>query len=147
MNIKCFLLTPTGKERERKGKFDDDREFTAHDPLYKRSDTGEEITLHEAPVGAIWENTWYYGDEALKPWLGADGKSFTVRTPGGDWHIDGRANNCTKIDDDTHKCWCRHGEAPNFTVNKVGNTCSAGAGSIMKGNYHGFLINGELTHC
>lgn len=44
-----------------------------------------------------------------------------------------------------HKCWCRHGEAPNFTVDKNGVTCIAGAGSIQIGNYHGFLQNGFLT--
>jgi hypothetical protein len=147
MDIKCFLLVPTGKERERKVKFDDGREFTAYDTIYKRRDTGEEMTLHDAPVGAIWENTWYEDDEALKCWCGPDGKSFTVRTPGGDWHIDGRASNCDKPNDHVHKCWCRHGEAPNLTVNKIGNTCNAGAGSILQGNYHGFLANGKLTDC
>lgn len=147
MNIKCFLLIPTDKTVERKGNYSDGSgEFTSWDPIYKRSDTGEETTLNAAPVGAIWENTWYE-EHGLEEWCGPDGKSFTVRTPGGDWCTDSRASNCTKPDDKIHKCWCRHGEAPNLTVNKVGNTCSAGAGSILIGGYHGFLTNGELTCC
>lgn len=146
MNIKCFLLIPTGKKVERRGTLSDGSEFIAHDPIYQRSDTGEETTLHDAPVGAIWENTWYE-ERAFEQWCGPDGKSFTCRTPAGDWCIDSRASNCDKKDDNVHKCWCRHGEAPNLTVNKVGNTCNAGAGSIAIGNYHGFLRNGELTNC
>ena len=136
MNIKCILLEETGK---RTGFIDG-----VDSPIYKRSDTGEEITLRDAPVGAIWRADWY---EDMPEYTGTDGKSYVCRTPGGDWMIDGRASNCTKPNDNEHKCWCRHGEAPNFTVNKVGNTCAAGAGSIMMRNYHGFLINGELTDC
>jgi hypothetical protein len=39
----------------------------------------------------------------------------------------------------------KHGTAPNLHVDKAGLTCQAGAGSILCGNYHGFLHNGELT--
>jgi len=148
MNIKCFLLVPTDKTVERKGTYSDGSgSFTAYDPIYKRSDTGEEIILNKAPVGAIWENTWYYNEVSLKGWLGEDGRSFTIRTPGGDWCCDRKASNCTKLEDHVHKCWCRHGDAPVFTIDKIGNTCNAGAGSILIGDYHGFLINGELTQC
>jgi len=56
--------------------------------------------------------------------------------------IDSRASNCTLPDDNVHKCWVRHGEAPNFTVDKNGATCAAGAGSIQTSNWHGFLRNG-----
>jgi len=145
MDIKCFLLIPTGGTKERKTEHG-----SCITPLYKRSDNGEIVTTNDAPIGAIWENTWYYPTEnsgGFTDWIGSDGKSFTVRTPGGDWCIDSRASNCTKPDDHIHKCWCRHGEAPEFTVDKRGNTYNAGAGSILKGNYHGFLINGYLTNC
>jgi|ERR1035437_484408 hypothetical protein len=145
MEIKCFLLIPTGTFTERE---------TTHGsckiPLYKRSDNDEIVELDTAPIGAIWENTWYYPTENYSGFtdcIGTDGKSFSVRTPGGDWCIDSRASNCTKPEDHTHKCWVRHGVAPEFTVDKAGNTCSAGAGSILQGNYHGFLINGYLTNC
>lgn len=64
-----------------------------------------------------------------------------------DWEVDGRASNCTKKDDNVHKCWCRHGDAPNVTVDKNGNTCAAGAGSILVDGWHGFLRNGYLEEC
>jgi hypothetical protein len=125
-------------------------EFTEADPkqIFSRrkyvDDKGNFTTTEDAPVGAIWRAHWY---EEVKGMSGTDGKCYVCKTPGGDWVIDGRASNCTKPDDSEHKCWCRHGEAPNFTVNKAGNTCAAGAGSILIGDYHGFLTNGELTNC
>jgi hypothetical protein len=68
-------------------------------------------------------------------------------TPGGEWIIDSRASNCTMPEDTEHRCWVRHGEAPDFHVDKNGKTCNAGAGSIKCGSYHGFLQNGFLTDC
>ena len=44
-----------------------------------------------------------------------------------------------------HRCWCRHGEPPNITVDKNGPTCPAGAGSIQCNDWHGYLRNGELV--
>lgn len=75
----------------------------------------------------------------------AEGPQLTVMTPGGRWVIDSRASNCGSPYDYNHRCWIRHGEPPNITVDKNGATCSAGAGSIQCGSYHGFLQNGELT--
>lgn len=74
-----------------------------------------------------------------------DGDALWVQTPGGSWCIDSRASNCTMPYDYDHRCWIRHGEPPNVTVDKNGKTCAAGAGSIQCGNYHGFLQNGALT--
>lgn len=110
--------------------------------LYRRTDNGEECTLSDAPVGAMWFAPWM--SDVFK---GPDGNALYVMTPGGEWLIDGRASNCTMPDDWTHRCWCRHGEAPNITVDKNGHTCAAGAGSIIAGSYHGFLQNGYLTCC
>jgi len=110
--------------------------------LYRRGDTGELTTLRSAPPGALWRSTWL---EHQPHWCGPDGQSWHCKTPGGDWHIDGRASNCTMPDDWEHRCWVRHGVAPDFTVDKEGRTCAAGAGSIMAGSYHGFLRNGHLT--
>lgn len=109
--------------------------------LYTRADTGELTTLRDAPSGALWRATWF---EEWSWGRGADGEAWICRTPGGDWHIDGPANNCTMPNDKVHKCWCRHGTAPDFTVDKNGVTCAAGAGSIQSGSYHGFLRNGWL---
>lgn len=74
-----------------------------------------------------------------------DGPHLWVQTPGGVWCIDSRASNCTMPYDYEHRCWIRHGEPPDVTVDKAGTTCSAGAGSIQCGDYHGFLQNGSLT--
>lgn len=71
-----------------------------------------------------------------------------VRTPGGDWVIDSRCSNCGSPADSNHRCWPRRGEAPHITVDKsYGNTCGAGGGSIISGNYHGFLRDGYLIKC
>jgi hypothetical protein len=118
--------------------------------LYRRSDTGELLTLRDAPVGAMWNADWML--EGVPPesnrWRGPDGHCLVVRTPGGDWTVDGRASNCTMPGDDTHKCWVRHGVPPLVTVSKQGGpTCAAGAGSILSGSYHGFLRDGQLVSC
>lgn len=96
--------------------------------------------LREMPPGAMWDAYWMPDN-----WKGPDGRSLHVVLPNGhEWCIDGRASNCTKPDDKVHRCWVRHGEPPNLTVDKNGNTCAAGAGSILSGDFHGFLRNGYL---
>lgn len=111
--------------------------------LWRRADTGELVELINAPPGAMWRATWY------EDWCkGPDGQCIVVKTPGGDWMIDSQASNCTIPDDhqqQRHHCWIRHGTPPDLTVDKNGVTCSAGAGSIQAGNWHGFLRNGELV--
>lgn len=110
--------------------------------LYGRGDTGEEMALQDAPPGAMWFAPW------MESWCkGPDGRCLVVKTPGGDWMVDSRASNCTMPDDDKHKCWVRHGEAPKVTVDKNGNTCGAGGGSIICGAWHGFLRDGGLVEC
>lgn len=113
------------------------------DHRWRRVDTGEILTMAEMPVGAMW----------FAPWLcGANSRykepPLIVKTPGGDWNIDSRASNCTKPEDNEHRCWCRHGEPPNVTVDKNGLTCGCGCSIGFGENwsrYHGFLRNGELT--
>lgn len=115
----------------------------SHHSLYRRVDTGEEMTLREAPPGAMWYAPWMG-----ELWRGLDGRTVLVRLPNGhDWCIDGIASNCDKQHDRAHKCWVRHGEAPVLTVDKNGPTCGAGAGSIQAGDYHGFLRDGYLEEC
>jgi len=134
MDIKCFLIEKTGEYTPFKDGISR--------PVYRRVDTGETGTSHYFGTGAIIDIT----DQGFQ--TGPDGKSYVCVCPGNNWwHIDSQASNCTKPDDKEHRCWCRHGEAPDFTVDKVGNTCSAGAGSIAIGSYHGFLRNGYLTDC
>lgn len=124
--------------------------FTASDArqvfsetLYRRADNGETVTLRTAPPGAMWWLTWMEG--LFHPQLGAS--PLCVMTPGGEWIVDSRANNCTMPDDhnqERHHCWIAHGTPPDVTVDKNGVTCGAGAGSIGAGSYHGFLRGGFL---
>lgn len=73
-------------------------------------------------------------------------RHLAVVTPDGHWwDVDSRAKNCTLPNDKTHRCWVRHGEPPNVTVDKAGATCSAGAGSIQTPDWHGFLRDGQLV--
>jgi hypothetical protein len=37
-----------------------DRWLVDHDRLYRRGDTGELVTLHDAPAGACWDASWYH---------------------------------------------------------------------------------------
>lgn len=116
--------------------------FTHH--LFKRSDTGELTTLHEAPAGAMWFAPWFSDHPSYR---GPDGRTLVVRVPPNnhDWIVDGRASNCTMPKDTVHKCWIRHGTPPNITVDKRGKTCAAGAGSIKTPRWLGFLRDGWLT--
>lgn len=113
--------------------------------IYRRADTGEEMCLRDATPGAMWYAWWF--DDMYTP---QEKHNLVVKTPGGEWCVDGQANNCTMKDDlkqERHHCWIRHGEPPNVTVDKQGGpTCSAGAGSIQCGQYHGFLRNGYLEN-
>lgn len=120
--------------------------------LYRRTDTGELTTIDDAPPGAMWRAYWYdlSDTEPLRygfDWNNLFEAPLMVKTPGDHWNIDSRCSNCTRLEDKTHRCWCRHGVPPNITVDKNGDTCSAGAGSIIAGNWHGFLRNGFLTVC
>lgn len=115
--------------------------------LYRRADTGALLTLEEAPIGAMWD-AWWMPDR----WRGPDGICLKVQTPGGEWIVDSEASNCTdpaKHHDGrrTHFCWVRHGDPRqgDVHVDKNGTTCSAGAGSILAGGWHGFLHHNELV--
>jgi len=111
------------------------------DHLFHRG--ADTYTLESLPSGAMYFADWYQRK-------GPDGHHLIVKTPGGIWHVDGRANNCTRPDDTAHHCWVRHGDAPDVTVDKNGDTCGCGC-SIGQGpgwrDYHGFLRNGRLESC
>jgi hypothetical protein len=115
--------------------------------IYRRSDGREDTTIRNAPPGALWFADWMN----IERYRGPDGRTLCARCPGGhDWVIDSVASNCTLPDDETHRCWMRHGTPPNITVDKepeppFDHTCDAGAGSIQAGDYHGFLTNGAFT--
>lgn len=114
--------------------------FSSH--IYHRADTGEEMTLRDAPEGAMWDAWWLHDWAEM---CGPDGRSIICKVPvNHEWQIDGPCSNCTRKNE-PHKCWVRHGDPPNLTVDKNGDTCSAGAGSILTPQWHGFLRNGELV--
>ncbi len=103
--------------------------------------------------GDCYYATWYAcaGGTCVWGWTNCDNRHLIVILPNRDpWDTNGRASNCTKRDDTTHRCWCVHGD-PNkgelITIDKSGETCNAGAGSIQSGGYHGMLTNGILRVC
>ena len=120
--------------------------------IWRRTDTGEERLMRdkehpEIPSiepGATWNAAWMPDDWKV------DGVYLIVKCPDGHiWAVDSRASNCGLPDDNVHKCWVRHGDPRDchVTVDKDGDTCSAGAGSILTPNWHGFLRDGQLVEC
>lgn len=106
--------------------------------------------IYDTPSGDLEPGCLFWADWIPENmyWDNHTGPQLCAVLPNGHhWNIDSRASNCKLPNDRFHRCWCRHGEPPNITVDKNGNTCSAGAGSIGVTGYHGFLINGEFKNC
>jgi hypothetical protein len=83
-------------------------------------------------------------------WSNCDGRHLFVELPTGRaWNVDSRCSNCTLPQDRLHRCWVRHSDPATgaIHVDKIGLTCSAGAGSIAVDGWHGFLHNGALRQC
>jgi hypothetical protein len=94
--------------------------------LFTRSDTSELVTLMGAPPGAMWYADWLY-DEYRNA---QDGHTLVVKTPGGDWIVDGTSKN-------NGPGWTRTGVPPMVTASP----------SIVCGSYHGWLKDGKLQEC
>jgi len=116
-----------------------------------RKSSGTKI-IWDTPSGDLEPGCLYYehrGDYdhfCSGHWTNCDQRHLYAILPNGHhWDIDSRAKNCGSPQDFTHRCWVRHGEPPMVHVDKNGQTCTAGAGSILAGNYHGFLHNGQFT--
>jgi hypothetical protein len=136
-----------------------DRPFSADDrwqinveTLFEGAPLARLYTRRNAPPGAMWDMDWLH---EIPQYVGSDGIALAVRTPGGDWYVDGQASNCTRPGE-PHKCWVRHGDPRDpqglkggvkLHVDKAGDTCAAGAGSIIAGSFHGFLHHGSLVSC
>lgn len=126
-------------------------------PVMRNNKTGERSET--LPIGACFDanRDAQTGEKTSTYQGGSDGCSIVCITPRteppnpsdvGWWFIDSRANNCTKRGDHhpmKHRCWVRHGTVGDpLTVDKNGDTCAAGAGSIQCASWHGFLQNGVL---
>jgi len=97
--------------------------------LFKLGDTGELVTLAAAQAGAMWNAEWMDHN-------GPDGISLVVRTPAGDWAVDGPSYQDHKIQNE--RGWTRTGTIPDVTANPS---------ILMPGKYHGFLRGGWLEEC
>lgn len=134
-----------------------DRLYEVTDSLNEAVVPGLLFALREVPPGGMYYADWMQhaaekcvdseGNEiGCHYHLGPDGKVLVAVCPDGHaWTIDSRASNCTLPNDNEHACWVREGVPPRVTAGKEGKTCSAGAGSIATGNYHGFLRDGVFT--
>ena len=94
--------------------------------LYKRSDNGELVTTHDAPVGALYNARWldYDAYQRNEPHV-----ALMCKTPAGEWMIDGPATNGPG--------WTRTGTPPDIDV-----TPSIGIGNPQR--MHGWLRHGWL---
>jgi hypothetical protein len=145
---KCFLVVATGNVRTEQCNCGvPDCKAIREVYEYRRLDTGATLFgwWTDFGSGAMHFEDAYAPEGKSYDWDNDNGKHLCVVTPGGTWDIDSRASNCTLKEDRTHRCWIRHGDVPEITVDKNGVTCQAGAGSILAGDYHGFLQNGFLT--
>lgn len=138
--IKCFMLEPVERASfTRNGASitttiyrapDGSRYNAGHGPATLES--GEEIP--QAPVGAMWDCDWYRGakhENGTQYDRNPDGLILAVRTPGGDWVIDGPSFSDRK----ETGMWTRSGTAPNITATP----------SILMPKYHGWLRDGYLV--
>jgi hypothetical protein len=100
------------------------------DHVYYRKDTGARFALRDAEPGTMWNAEWFIRNGTGL--MGPDGLSLVVKTPEGDWHIDGPS--------DTGGCWTRTGVPPKITARP-----SIGIGKPFR--YHAFLTDGVLVDC
>jgi len=109
---------------------------TMQELVYRTAD-GKDMTLSEAPVGAMWN------ERAGKKTVTEDGLCIVVKTPGGNWCIDGPSweNGVMKAE----HAWTRTGRPPNITANPSIHILTSGLdGSDRRTVYHGWLRDGVL---
>jgi hypothetical protein len=145
-------------------------EFTDRDPRQVSTDNvmvredglPGKFSKRNAVVGMMWDCYWwgdrYESVDGGPGWIniGPDGLALVVAVPvlgtDGKWRArdfmpESRAKNCTRKDDGEHHCWVRHGDARRNQchLDKNGNTCRGGAGSIVSNGWHGFIHHGFIT--
>lgn len=97
------------------------------DQLYQKA-TGERMALRDAPPGAMWDAYWLR--EYQKDWVGPDGLCVILKTPGGEWAVDGPSSSGGR--------WTRTGTSPKFT---------AMPSILIPNRYHGWFRDGFLIEC
>ncbi len=116
-----------------------DRRQIFFDDLMRRTDTGEEMTLRDAPAGAMWD-AWWYGGSAFPTPPRPDGIHLMVRTPDGEWYVDGLASNGPRND----YGWQRSGD-PKAIPPTITAKPSIQMGAVGSSSYHGWLRDGKLV--
>jgi len=99
-----------------------------HETIYQWWGTDIELTISEAPPGAMWDAYWFDGMKSPGP----DGRWLYCRLPDGkDWFVDGPSRN-----DQNKKTssWSRSGRVPYITVTP----------GVKTENWDGRLIDGLL---
>lgn len=130
-----------------------DRCGSPFDPDVDHKHSGSMRWEWDTPSGKLEPGCVYlrdhYNGHCSAGWSSCEGPHLMVICPNGaEWDVDSRARNCGLPDDTTHRCWVRVGDPDHpetLHVSKDGETCAAGAGSIQAGDYHGFLVHGELS--
>jgi hypothetical protein len=112
---------------------DDWQVFTS--TIYVRTDTNERITLRSAGPGAMWNADWLR-TLSVGTHRPSDGIALMVRTPAGDWFVDGKAKNGPG--------WDRTGD-PKANPPTVSAYPSIGVGTAPNYDYHGWLRGGMLV--
>lgn len=98
-----------------------------HAVILRDARTGNEYTMRNVPVGAMWHAPWMLPFQEHNH-AGDPKGPIIVRLPGGyDWNIDGLSK--------SGGYWTRQGVPPALTVTP----------SILVPTYHGFLRDGVLT--
>jgi hypothetical protein len=113
---------------------------------------------YELPAGTVIPrpevgDAFYMPCRSCPYWDNCLGRHLYVIVPdplwNGHWfNVDARAGNCGSPNERTHRCWVRHGDPAKgepLQVDKNGNTCVAGAGSIQTHSWHGFVDRGFVT--
>lgn len=76
--------------------------------------------LGQAPIGAMWDAYWL---SKYEHWQGPDNKCLVVRTPGGDWTVDGTCNNCTDPCSNCQVPYLHHGFSKSYAKDSRADAC------------------------
>lgn len=109
--------------------FREDDDWLFYGERLWRTEAGKQYELDEVPLGSAWHAFWMPRGEENTLWSGPDGQCLVVRTPHGDWWVDGPSAQTP-----TSRGWQRLGTLPKITVTP----------SIVLGAHEWSIVNGEL---